>query len=886
MHSFDRSVPAPCRVRAAAALALLLVAPSALVAQLVPAPTPDPTMPNVFYGATTGDRVEVAPVLVFVHGLGGSASFWWTRNDMYRRCYTIGFRTAFVSMSPDNSPNSASVAENAAVLNAALPVIAARFGVQKMYLIGHSKGGVDIQAALLDPSIAAHAKAVFTISTPNQGTRLADWAFQNPAIGQPLNLLSDAVADLRTASMQAFRAAADPVLGASGIPFYTTSGDTYQGDLLTAISGAILKSLTPGVTKDTFNDGLVNVGDARLPPNFAADLGPIRANHLDVDSGSVSLSRIAGRIQGLETASGEFEKVAGNGFLSVNPQGDSDNSWAWSMKWFKGKLYVGTGRLQSCVTVLTSDVRAGTSLYAAAVALEQCPAELASRLGAEIWRYTPETDTWERVFKSPNTIPIGFTPQGVPNRFTARDIGFRTMEIFEEPGGDVALYAGGVTSGSIYDSDNSGPSSFRGPRLLRSVDGLTWAPVPMTPGTFLGDLGDLQLEPNVKVRSFRSLKSYNGKLFATAADLIGNGVVIASNNPGAGDNAWEQVSPSRTELPVWALATFNGLLYATTGLTREQDPAIPGYGVFKTDATGPAPYQWTPVVTGGGHQDNVNFRSPNGLSMMEFKDRLYVGTNRPTELIRINPDDSWELVVGEPRMTPSGLKKPISGFGNGFGSGFVGHFWQMGVHNGNLYLGLWDWSAGIQDYSSLDGWNQAFTSQYGFDLLKTSDGKDWTFVTRTGFGDPKSWGARSFESTPFGLFVGSARQRGGLEIFRSVEPPPAPRPPVLRATSTDVIGGNVLFDWDPAPGAVRYHVYRAQTVPLSSLFGGSGNPGNSGPAIYPLSFGVVQVTPGLFHSEAGVSPELPSLYFVRSEDAVGNLSPPSNTISGPFKAAP
>jgi len=868
---------------------LVWLAPEVLQAQ--PSPTPDSTMPNVFYGATTGDRTSVSPVLVFVHGLGGNATFWWQqRNDMYRRCYTIGYRTAFVSMSLDNSPNSASVADNAEVLKQALPLIASHFNVEKMYLVGHSKGGVDIQAAMLDPQIANLALAVFNISTPNQGTELADWAFANPDLAGPLNLLSPAVNDLRTPNMLAFRAQADPVFEALGIPFYTTSGDVYQGNLLTAITGGILRLLVPGQSWDTFNDGLVTVGDARLSPNFSADLGPMTANHIDVDSGSVSLARIAGRILGLDTDSGEFEKAAGNGFLTESPMGDSDNSWAWSMKSFKGKLYVGTARLQSCVTLLTSDVRVGTSFYGPAVALEQCPPapEFASRLGAEIWRYTPETDTWERVFESPNTIPIEFDGTGAATKFTARDIGFRTLEVFEEPDGVLAIYAGGVTSGSIYEPTPFQPGGFPGPRILRSVDGENWAPLPATPGTFLGDLADLELDPDVKVRSFRSLKSYGGKLFATAADLIGNGVVIASSDPAAGDNAWEQVSPSRSELPVWALTTFNDLLYATTGSTKEQDPTNPGYAVYKTDAAGPTPYQWTPVVTDGGNQSNAAHRAPNGLSMAEFNGQLYVGTNRPAELIRINPDDSWELVVGEPRLTPSGMKKPISGFGNGFGSGFIGHFWRMAAHGGELHLGLWDWSAGIQDYSSLNGWNQSFTPQYGFDLLRTGDGVHWTFVTRTGFGDPKSWGARSLESTPAGLFVGSARHRGGLEVFRSIEPPAPPvvLPPVVDATSTDLIGSNVLFSWASVPGAVRYHVYRAESVPLSSLFGGNGDIGNPGPSIYPLSYGVVSVTPGLFFSEAGVSPTLPSLYFVRSEDAGGNLSPPSNTVAGPHKAAP
>ena len=145
---------------------------------------------------------------------------------------------------------------------------------------------------------------------------------------------------------------------------------------------------------------------------------------------------------------------------------------------------------------------------------------------------------------------------------------------------------------------------------------------------------------------------------------------------------------------------FKGFLYATTGFTSDQDSTVPGYGVYKTDASGNPPYDWAPVVTEGGYQDHDLFRSPNGLSFAEFQDKLFMGSNRPTELIAIHEDDTWDLVVGEPRMTPDGLKFPLSGLGNGFGNWANGHFWRMASHDGQLYVGTWDWSVGFQDFSS------------------------------------------------------------------------------------------------------------------------------------------------------------------------------------------
>ena len=59
--------------------------------------------------------------------------------------------------------------------------------------------------------------------------------------------------------------------------------------------------------------------------------------------------------------------------------------------------------------------------------------------------------------------------------------------------------------------------------------------------------------------------------------------------------------------------------------------------------------------------------------MYVFKDTLYVGTGFQSmgydrtydagpaalELIRIHPDDSWELIVGNPRRTFEGMKFPL-----------------------------------------------------------------------------------------------------------------------------------------------------------------------------------------------------------------------------------
>jgi hypothetical protein len=162
---------------------------------------------------------------------------------------------------------------------------------------------------------------------------------------------------------------------------------------------------------------------------------------------------------------------------------------------------------------------------------------------------------------------------------------------------------------------------------------------------------------------------------------------------------------------VWDQQVFADRLYVTTG-NKEQD-SNPGYGVYYTTAAGTPPYPWTPVVVRGGWHEDTTLRGPNGLSFAVFQDQLYVGTNRPTELIRLRADGTWDLLVGESRNTPFGVKTPLTGMGIGFGNWFAGHFWRMTAHNGYLYLGTWDWSLGARFVGDL---GDLFAPHFGFDL--------------------------------------------------------------------------------------------------------------------------------------------------------------------------
>jgi hypothetical protein len=85
------------------------------------------------------------------------------------------------------------------------------------------------------------------------------------------------------------------------------------------------------------------------------------------------------------------------------------------------------------------------------------------------------------------------------------------MTLVTERDGTQALYAGGVTSGSIF-APQTNHSAWAPPRILRTVDGVTWAPLPQDPGTFLGDIS-LTGTQQYPIYSVRAASQYTARCF-------------------------------------------------------------------------------------------------------------------------------------------------------------------------------------------------------------------------------------------------------------------------------------------------------------------------------------------------------------------------------------
>jgi hypothetical protein len=576
------------------------------------------------------------------------------------------------------------------------------------------------------------------------------------------------------------------------------------------------------------------------------------------------------------------------------------NSGASAMQWFKGDLYVGTSRSSQCVALASLAARLPVDVYP--FLGQNCPLDAADLpLAAEIWRYTPLTNQWARVYTSPMDVPVRFDIRGRASKFTARDIAFRSMAVVKEGGGQEALYVGGMSAAEVFPGAFSKMANPPGPRLLRTRDGVTWQALPQTPGTFLGDIGKGVPGSQIKPSVFDALVGYRGRLFAAIGDSFGNNAIIAATDPASGDDAWQLASPLPEEFPVSALAVYNDRLYCAVA-GRQGQP----YRIFKADAAAEAPLDFSPVMTGGG-TDPGAATSWRAVSLVEFRGRLYVGTGTPPELVRIDADDTWELLVGQPRMTDAGLKRPLSGVSLGLGSAFSAQFRALAAHEGRLYLGTSDWSTVLDVYPALGDLVQY---EYGFDLFRSDDGFSWAHVTRNGFAADHQPIARTMASTPAGLFVGSASSTAPLQVWQ--KPAATPRAPAtpavpqrLEALSEEVDDSMVLLSWAPSAGATQYQVYRSTVTPILDIIGDQ----LDGGALLETLQGVCDAVPLLcglldaLKSDVGVpSPfmpvgttadtffvddrasTLPALYFVRAQNDAG-LSPLSNVAGGPSRAA-
>ncbi len=452
--------------------------------------------------------------------------------------------------------------------------------------------------------------------------------------------------------------------------------------------------------------------------------------------------------RGRGLSAGHFRRIAVNGF------GDGGNTYAWSCAWYDGHVYIGTNRHQLVIARLNVPIQHHMRIWPVPVPQNDTALDLCG----QIWRYSPVTDTWERVYRSPR-VP------GLKGEIVALAAGFRNMAVFQgKSDSRPAIY-------TIPSCNSRGI----GPVLLRCTDGRHFE-VASEQGLGLG---------NPNVLSYRGAVPFKGRLFITPAGSRGQvnasyrTMVYCSDDPARGN--WQISNPDGFGDPnnhgIFEMAATAHFLYAATINIRY------GLQLWKTDGEGPPPHRWTLALDHGADRGQLN---QSLASLAAHGDVMYLGTGiqhggydrfnnvgpAAAEVLRIYPDDTWDLVVGQARMTRQGFKVPTSGYGPGFDNPACGYMWRMRSHDGSIYVGTHESSAFAPfiDMSQFSEFQQRLLDEVtlerylatlgGCELWRSNDGDHWVPVTRNGFGNVFNWGIRSLLSTPKGLFVGTSNPFG------------------------------------------------------------------------------------------------------------------------------
>ncbi|MDH3280963.1 MAG: hypothetical protein OEQ18_07515 [Gammaproteobacteria bacterium] len=476
----------------------------------------------------------------------------------------------------------------------------------------------------------------------------------------------------------------------------------------------------------------------------------------------------------------DFSRVCINGF------GDGHNSYPHSAAWFGKHLYIGTTR--SNFQMLKAQ---GTfnklPLYRWPVEGPDDPAGLYRELDrrAQIWRFDSPRGVWEEVFRAPMVA-------GAEDEPVARETGLRAMVVFQSVSDSApALY---TATWAV--------SRAPGALLLRSEDGINFEPI-----TPYGIIDGLPITATrvlavFKDKLYTSPTAVRGHARKFVANVSGYPVLFASTDPREGwIEATEPGFGDSRNLGVFALAEFNDQLYAGTFNNS-------GFELWRSRCEGKAPYKWFKVLEKGAYRGAEN---QTVMCMTAFRDALYIGTgiqngghdvtNRigpaAFEILRVHPDDSWDLIVGTSRETPFGKKVPLSCLQEGFGNPLNGYAWSIAVHDGWLYLGSMDsfvwcqylkpeyYPSNVQKMMSRVGLDNFLSIHCGCDLWRSADGENWLPVTSVGFDTGYNLGFRNLVSTPHGLFAAIANPfgprvatgedgewkyrdnpRGGLEVWQ------------------------------------------------------------------------------------------------------------------------
>lgn len=232
-------------------------------------------------------------------------------------------------------------------------------------------------------------------------------------------------------------------------------------------------------------------------------------------------------------------------------------------------------------------------------------------------------------------------------------------------------------------------------------------------------------DPFISVE-IRGLTSVNGKLIAS---MIGDdgAYIVASSDPSAGQDSFKVIATQEDMLDypayhyndsifggsVWDMIGFNNKLYFTVVTGKSgQKQAFALFCGEENAETG----EWTYRLLVGDEKDGARYpfgfgadRSGAGnlivhdgylyiggyndpmialpkVLQMDFEE-LYKDLDSPVNLWRMDTNENFELVAGEPNEY---FPEVVGNMGSGFGSNLNQYVWRMESYDGKLYVGTFD----------------------------------------------------------------------------------------------------------------------------------------------------------------------------------------------------
>jgi hypothetical protein len=516
-------------------------------------------------------------------------------------------------------------------------------------------------------------------------------------------------------------------------------------------------------------------------------------------------------------------KIGGMG-LDPQPNGDRHNSYSWCLGILHHSdgdyLYVGSNRDMAYLVMagLFRTIKHTTDFATVNGYIE-------TFFGSDIGTYPTAADvdlhprifrlklnatntSWELIYKSPD-VTVG-------GRLVQLEYGYRGMQVFTDSAGKTALYIVTASGGTnvtrvLKISADSDPQNIVVTEVFRVSGTTSLRPIAAHGGKlYIGANNDIYELSDIIANSWVKMATdsdFGGIIAAGKKAMLWQ--FISFNNY-LYVSLYEDVDP--TQEPQTA---DNGGAWLFKG---RYDSNL-SHWVWTPIVADKSLFPNAPYPKGMGNRFNTTF------SFAAFKDYLYVGTlmtfapllsvpsflleNRiPPQIYRFSKTDVGEMVIGD---TAGSTKSTIfsSRIGN-YGAGFFQpsilqtlsfdstirdanfslnqYLWWLAEYKGKLYAGTFDlriflkymtranlelielispgddsaWQNIQTMLQAVDSYND---NPAGCDVYYTSDGINWTPLTRDGFGDEFNYGARIFLPTADMLYIGTANPFYGAQVY-------------------------------------------------------------------------------------------------------------------------